>query len=99
MADLGRKDFTEQAKEKATPDSQKSTLDQAKESVSGTADRLAGSMQPNDQKSTQQQIFDSGRGTSDDVSNQSKGYVEQARDTVGGAAQSVADTISGQPKK
>jgi len=29
-----------------TPDSQKSTLDQAKESVTGAGDRLAGAAQP-----------------------------------------------------
>ena len=45
MSDLGRKSLGDQAKEKATPDSQKSTLEQAKEGVTGAYDRAAGSVQ------------------------------------------------------
>src|SRR4051794_1059191 len=39
-----RKDLGDQAKEKVTPDSQKSTLDQAKEGASGAYDRAAGAV-------------------------------------------------------
>jgi hypothetical protein len=46
MSDLGRKGLGDQVQEKVTPDSQKSTLDQAKEGVSGTYDRAAGAVQP-----------------------------------------------------
>jgi len=35
-----------QASEKMTPDSQKSTLDQAKETVTGAGDRMASAAQP-----------------------------------------------------
>lgn len=46
MSDLGRKGLGEQAQEKITPDSQKSTLDKAGESLSGAGDRVAGAVQP-----------------------------------------------------
>lgn len=46
MSDLGRKGLGEQAQEKITPDSQKSTLEQAKEGVTSLGDRAAGAIQP-----------------------------------------------------
>jgi len=46
MSDLGRKGLGDQVQEKVTPDSQKSTLDQTKESASGLYDRAAGAVQP-----------------------------------------------------
>jgi hypothetical protein len=46
MSDIGRKGLGDQVQEKVTPDSQKSTLDQAKESASGAYDRVAGAAQP-----------------------------------------------------
>jgi hypothetical protein len=90
-----RKDLGDQAKEKITPDSQKSTLDQAKEQASGLYDRAAGSVQPSDQKSGTQKVGDSLRSGTDDASNQSKGFVQSAQDTASSAAQSVGDTLSG----
>lgn len=41
-----RKGLGEQAKEKVTPDSQKSTLDKATESVTGLGDKAASAVQP-----------------------------------------------------
>lgn len=61
MSDLGRKDFSTQAKEKMTPNSSKSTLDKAKESVTGAADRLGGGATSDKDKSTTQEMFDKGR--------------------------------------
>lgn len=46
LTDYRRKDLGEQAKEKITPDSQKSTLDKASESVTGAGDKLASAVQP-----------------------------------------------------
>ena len=47
MLTLGRrKGVTEQAQEKMTPDSQKSTMDKASENVTGVGDKIAGSAQP-----------------------------------------------------
>ena len=41
-----RKDLSDKVGETATPDSQKSTLDQVKESATGTADKVAAEVQP-----------------------------------------------------
>ncbi|EOD52325.1 putative chaperone heat shock protein hsp12 protein [Neofusicoccum parvum UCRNP2] len=99
MSDAGRKGVLDQAQEKITPDSQKSTLDQAKESITGTYDRAAGAAQPSDTKSTSQKAADSVRSGSDDASNQSKGILQSAQETVGNAAQTVSDTLTGNTKK
>ena len=52
-----RKSVTEQAQEKVTPDSQKSTMDKASENVSGMGDKIAGSAQPRKISFTLPQIF------------------------------------------
>lgn len=87
MADLGRKDYTEQAsnsnlwtcfhtikrlisfyeqaKDAITPDSQKSTLDKTKDTVTGKADDVARALQPEGQKSTTQKMGDSTKDTFD----------------------------------
>jgi hypothetical protein len=43
MSDTGRKGMTDKISEGVTPDSQKSTLDKAKESVTDAGDKVAGS--------------------------------------------------------
>jgi len=95
MSDLGRKGLGEQAQEKITPDSQKSTLDQAKEGVTGLTDRAAGAVQPEGNKSTTQKLGDSTRSGGDDAQNEGKGILASAQETVGNAAQSVTDTFQG----
>ena len=52
-----------QAKETVTPDSQKSTLDKASETVTGKADNAAGSVQPEGDKSTTQSLTDTAKDT------------------------------------
>ncbi|KAF2404586.1 hypothetical protein EJ06DRAFT_470162 [Trichodelitschia bisporula] len=95
MSEAGRKDFTTQAKEKATPDSQKSVLDQTAETATGAYDRAAGALQPESEKSTSQKLGDSVRGGSDDAESQSKGVLQSAQETISSTAQSVTDTLSG----
>lgn len=46
-----------------TPDSQKSTLDKASETVTGKADNAAGSVQPEGDKSTTQSLADTAKDT------------------------------------
>lgn len=46
MSDAGRKSVTDQVTEKVTPDSSKSTLDKAKETLTGTYDRYVFSSSP-----------------------------------------------------
>ncbi|KAF2794094.1 chaperone/heat shock protein-like protein Hsp12 [Melanomma pulvis-pyrius CBS 109.77] len=99
MSDLGRKGFGEQAKEKVTPDSQKSTLDQATETITGLGDRAAGAVQPQGDKSATQKLGDSTRSGTDDASNQGQGILADAQNVLGNAAQSVSDTLSGTTKK
>jgi hypothetical protein len=53
----------DQAREGITPDSQKSTLDKAKETFTGKSDDVAGTVQPEGQKSTTQKIGDSTKDT------------------------------------
>lgn len=62
-----RKGMGEQAQEKLTPDSQKSTLDKASETATGLSDKAAAAVQPSDSKSTTQKAGDSLRGGSDDA--------------------------------
>ncbi|OAL36034.1 hypothetical protein AYO20_04696 [Fonsecaea nubica] len=83
MSDTGRKPLTDQAQEKLTPDSQKSTLDKAKESATGTADDIAGMVQPGDSKSTTQKL-------SDETSAKSS----SAQDTLSGATKNIQETAS-----
>ena len=65
MSEAGRKDFSQIAKEKVTPDSSKSTLDKAKEGVTNAADRVSAAFQPDNSKSASQEAFDKTRRTSD----------------------------------
>ncbi|KAF2689356.1 hypothetical protein K458DRAFT_413644 [Lentithecium fluviatile CBS 122367] len=99
MSDLGRKGLGDQAKEKVTPDSQKSTLEQAKEGVTGLGDRAAGAVQPEGNKSATQKLGDTTRSGGDDASAQGKGVLAQAQESIGNAAASVQDAISGNQKK
>ncbi len=48
------------------------------------------------QKSTGQKLSDSTRGNADSAQDQGKGVLGQAQETLGNAAQSVSDTLSGQ---
>ncbi|RVX69456.1 hypothetical protein B0A52_06519 [Exophiala mesophila] len=87
MSDLGRKPLTDQAQEKLTPDSQKSTLDKATESVTGTADNIAGAVQPGDSKSTSQKL-------ADETTSQGKSAYDTAADTLSSAGKSISDTVN-----
>ncbi|KAL1792940.1 hypothetical protein ACET3X_009447 [Alternaria dauci] len=95
MSDNLRKGLGEQASEKITPDSQKSTTQKASENVSGLGDRIAGAVQPEGQKSTGQKLGDATRSGGDDASNQGQGVMKQAQEALGNAGQSISDTLSG----
>ncbi|KAF3008665.1 hypothetical protein E8E13_008977 [Curvularia kusanoi] len=95
MSDNLRKGLGEQASEKLTPDSQKSTTDKIGENVSGAGDRIAGAVQPEGQKSTTQKVGDSVRGGSDNAQNQGEGVLKQAQDGLSNAASSVQNALGG----
>jgi len=58
MSDPGRKDLTTQLAEHATPQSQKTTGEKIKESVTGAVDKAKAIVTPNSQKSATQQTAD-----------------------------------------
>ncbi|KAH9879776.1 hypothetical protein J1614_001799 [Plenodomus biglobosus] len=58
MSDAFRKDFHTKAGEKLQPDSSKSTLTKAKESLTGAGDKIAREAQPDHSKNTSQSIGD-----------------------------------------
>ncbi|KAL0633930.1 hypothetical protein Q9L58_007172 [Maublancomyces gigas] len=69
MSDIGRKDFSTQAKEKITPDHSKSVTERVTEAVTGTTDRAAAGINPDSNKSTTQEAFDKSRREKDHVTN------------------------------
>ncbi|KAI5817074.1 heat shock protein 9/12-domain-containing protein [Pyronema omphalodes] len=72
MSDNLRKPFSDRAEEKMTPDSSKSTVDRAKESVTTTADKAVGEMQPDSTKSSTQEGFDKSRREKDSIGDKIK---------------------------
>ncbi|KAG8630753.1 hypothetical protein KVT40_002372 [Elsinoe batatas] len=58
MSDAGRKDFTDKATEKMTPQSSKSTTDKISESVTNATDSASRSLQPDSSKSGTQEALD-----------------------------------------
>ncbi|RHZ56149.1 heat shock 9/12 family protein [Aspergillus thermomutatus] len=85
MSDTGRKDFSTKAQEKMTPDSQKSTMDRMKETVTDATDRMTGSAQSDNQKSYTQQAYDSLRGEKDNQAHGSSTQTmgQKAKDAMG----------------
>ncbi|KAF1991614.1 hypothetical protein K402DRAFT_389019 [Aulographum hederae CBS 113979] len=93
MSDSMRKGLGDQAAEKITPDSQKSTLDKASETATGLGDKAAGAVQPDSEKSTSQKAGDSVRSGTDDASSEGKSMLGSAQDTLGNAANSASDAL------
>ncbi|KXS13260.1 putative heat shock protein Awh11/Hsp9 [Gonapodya prolifera JEL478] len=81
--DYGRKGFTEEVKEKVTPDTQKSYTQQVSETVGGYSDRAKSAVTPDSQKSTGQQIHDRARGASDEANRDDRTLMEKAKDALG----------------
>jgi len=94
MSDNMRKGLGEQAGEKLTPQSQKSTGQVISENVSSTGDKIAGAVQPNSEKSTTQKLGDSTRSNADSAQNESGSYLDSAKDTLSGAGNSITDTFN-----
>lgn len=106
MSDAGRKSFTEKASEAITPDSQKSTLEKAKESVTDSLDGFAAKNIPDSEKSFGQTISDNAKQGHDDakkavqgneasLAETAQGYVEAAKEQVANAAQYVSSVVTG----
>jgi len=95
MSDNLRKGLGEQVGEKVTPDSQKSYGQIAQEKVTGAADQVAGAIQPEGEKSTTQKLGDATRGNTNSAEGGAQSYLDTAKQYVGNAAQTVADTLIG----
>jgi len=69
MSDAARKDFTTQAKEEITPNTQKSTVDKVQENITDTADSAARAVGNDSDKSTSQSLADKTTGKTDEAKN------------------------------
>ena len=76
MSDTGRKNFADKVEETVKPDSQKSTLDQAKEKATDLYDTAAAKLTPTENKSVGQ--------TAADTASDAKSDVKNAAGSVGG---------------
>ncbi|EMC99998.1 hypothetical protein BAUCODRAFT_145325 [Baudoinia panamericana UAMH 10762] len=85
MSEGARKDFTDKASEKMTPNDSKSTVDKISEGVSDTADKAQRDLMPDDQKSTTQSLGDKASREKDShsSSNQGGSIIDSAKDMLG----------------
>ena len=93
--------------EKVTPDSQKSTMDKASESVSQTGDKLAGAVQPSmshpfscfaiasHRRYTNVFLEDSEKSTTQKMSDSTRSGADDAQGEGKSMLQSAQDTVSG----
>ncbi|KAJ7709706.1 heat shock protein 9/12-domain-containing protein [Mycena rosella] len=80
MADTGRQSLTDKAGAAIKPDSQKTTTEQAGDSIKGTADSVASTFQPNSDKSATQKAGDS---VSSNSNHNDESLLTKAKDAVG----------------
>ncbi|WVQ83715.1 hypothetical protein IAT38_005859 [Cryptococcus sp. DSM 104549] len=80
MSDNARQSFTDKAGAALKPDSEKTYVEQAKDTITGKADSAASSAQPQSQKSTTQEIGDAFSGNSNE--NQSS-LADKAKNAFG----------------
>lgn len=71
MSDTHRKNISTQLQEKATPQSEKTTMQKIKESVTDSVDRVKEAITPESHKSTTQHVADKVRGKHDDMTTSS----------------------------
>ncbi|TRM65081.1 heat shock protein 9/12-domain-containing protein [Schizophyllum amplum] len=80
MTDAGRQSFTDKAEAALKPDSQKSTTEQAGDTVKGKADSAGSTFQPSGEKSTTQKATDSMTGNSNE---NHESLIDKAKGTLG----------------
>lgn len=89
MSDAGRKNFTDKAAEAVKPDSQKSYLEQAKETITDYADKAAAYLHPDSEKGVAQNVSDNlGKGQDKSASGKSfsetaSEYLDEAKEKLG----------------
>ncbi|CUA75419.1 hypothetical protein RSOLAG22IIIB_05893 [Rhizoctonia solani] len=80
MSEAGRQSFTDKAGAALKPDSQKTTTEQAGDTVKGKLDSAASTLQPNETKSDSQKVGDTLSGNSNE--NQ-ESLLQKAKNAVG----------------
>jgi hypothetical protein len=99
MTDAGRKDFSTKIQESVTPDSQKTTFDKAKETVTDGLDKTASALTPEQDKSFTQNVGDhvqKGHDNAQKTWTESAAEVlENGKKAVADAAEYVSETITG----
>lgn len=106
MSDLGRKNVSDKITEAVKPDSEKTTFEKAKETVTDKVDQVGAKGTPEDQKSFAQTISDnvqqghadakkavSGEGQS--LTETVNSYVEAGKEQLENAAQYVSGVVTG----
>ncbi|KAI4163550.1 MAG: hypothetical protein LQ342_002822 [Letrouitia transgressa] len=93
MSDDLRKGVGDQVQEKLTPDSQKSTTEQATEKATTAGDKVAGSLQPGDSKSTAQKLSDESRSGFDSAQDTAKSYGNQASEFASNAQSKISENL------
>lgn len=97
MSDTGRKDFSDKFAETVKPDSQKSTLEKAGESVSNTYDSVAGSVQPNSEKSVFQRGADDSKSAKNSAENNGESLIDSAKNLVNSASDYLTGNSAQKP--
>lgn len=91
MTDAGRKDFSDKLAETVKPDSNKGAFEKAGESITNTADSVAGSLQPNEDKGFLQRGADDAKSAKNDAQNNGESLIDSAKNLVN----SASDYLSG----
>lgn len=95
MSDAGRKNVTTKVTEAVKPESEKSYLEQGKESVTNAADSVAKNVTPDSEKSFLQRTGDSLSNEGETLTETAAHYVEAAKEQVANAAQYVSNVVTG----
>ncbi|KAH7418057.1 heat shock protein 9/12-domain-containing protein [Cadophora sp. MPI-SDFR-AT-0126] len=95
MSDAARKGLGEQAQEKLTPQSQKSTGQVIGENLTGAGDKVAAAVQPSSEKSATQKAGDSLRGSGDSAQKEGGGVLDSVSKTVTDTSNSFRYLVHG----
>ncbi|KAH3668307.1 hypothetical protein OGAPHI_002061 [Ogataea philodendri] len=97
MSDLGRKGFGDKVSEAVKPDSQKSTLEKTKETVTDQVDKVAGGVVPDNQKSFGQTLGDKAQSGADTAKSDAKDHQATLADTaneyLGAGKEKLAEAV------
>ncbi|CAE6419449.1 unnamed protein product [Rhizoctonia solani] len=80
MSEAGRQSFTDKAGAALKPDSQKTTTEQAGDTIKGKLDSAASTLQPNETKSDSQKVGDTLSGNSNENKDS---LLQQAKNAIG----------------